>query len=321
MWVAFSHGARFPIGQVLKPTGIVNDMLFALDDTTFNGTAAVSVFFVISGLLIHAGNVGKGRVDTLSFWVRRGVRIGLPFFAALTLAHVLGAYYVERLNHVLWSVYAELIYYALYPFMLPIIFRFGMGRVLLVSLAISLGMLLLKPEAVYLWEFGNQLNWLFCAPLWLMGCYLAENRQRFIAMSQGLPIWGLRIGAVGYCYISTVLSAHLRHFSIGYTWTIWIFGLFCMMWLAAEMERGTGKSTIGWMERFGIAGYSIYLTHPIALAVIRLHFSELPPFIFWIAGLAAIGCAAFVFYRLIEWPSHQLARRLGRRRTAVPSPV
>jgi peptidoglycan/LPS O-acetylase OafA/YrhL len=77
MWVAFSHGARFPIAQLLQPTGVINKMLYALVNTTFNGTAAVSVFFVISGLLIHGGNVGKSRVNMLSFWVRRGVRIGI----------------------------------------------------------------------------------------------------------------------------------------------------------------------------------------------------------------------------------------------------
>jgi hypothetical protein len=165
----------------------------------------------------------------------------------LILAQVLGEEYGEKLSHVLWSVYAELIYYGLYPFVLPIIFRFGMGRVLLVSLAISLGMLLLKPDAIYLWEFGHQLNWLFCAPLWLMGCYLAENRQRITGMTRRLPIWGLRLGAVAYCYVSTVLSAHLDHISIGYTWTIWIFGLFCMVWLAAEIARARAlQRSAGW---------------------------------------------------------------------------
>lgn len=318
MWVAFAHGARFPIDQVLQPTGVINKMLYALVNTTFNGTAAVAVFFVISGLLIHGANVGKSRVELIPFWTRRAVRIGIPLAVVLILAQLLGGDYGERVSHVLWSVYAELIYYGLYPLVLPIIFRFGIGRVLLVSLAISLGMLLLiKPDALYLWEFGHSLNWLFCAPLWLMGCYLAENRQRITAMSQRVPIWGLRIGAVAYCYISTVMMAHMGHFSIGYTWTIWVFGLFCMVWLAAEIARGTGKVTIGWMERFGIAGYSIYLTHPLAVNAVKMNLPSLSPFTHWLAVLAAIAIVTAVFYHAVEWPAHQLARRLGRRRPAV----
>jgi len=312
MWVAFSHGARFPIDQLVLPDTALHKVLYMLCKTTFNGTAAVAVFFLISGFLIHGATLRRGRVEIVSFWIRRGVRICVPLAIILLAAKLFGPDYQESLSHVTWSVYSEIIYYALYPLFLPLISRCGIGRILLISLTISFAMIATHPANVYLWSFGLPLTWLFCAPLWLMGCYLAENTSKIMQYSQALPVWVYRVGAVGFCYVSTILAGHIGNVSIGYTWTIWIFGIFCLFWLAAEMARGTGTHPGSWLERFGLAGYSLYLVHKLVITLtmplLRAH-----PLSYWFLVNLGIIFAGWTFYKVVEEPSHRLARALGSR--------
>jgi peptidoglycan/LPS O-acetylase OafA/YrhL len=312
MWVAFYHGARFPMNRVVEPDSSFHKVLLFIGNTTWNGTAAVTVFFVISGFLIHVGNVGKQKVDLRSFWLRRGVRIGVPLIATVLIANAFGPDYVYILRSILWTIYAEIIYYALYPLILPVIFRFGIGRVLLTSLVISIGIIVSHPQEIYLFAFGVKLTWLFNAPLWLMGCYLAERRGKINAIANKYPLWILRCGVVFYCYASTILATHLGRIVIGYTWTIWIFGAYCMVWIDAEMARGTGRNTLQIFERFGLAGYSLYLMHKIAIHFVSKEVTQFVPFVSWLVTLTAICILTWLFYRLVEWPAHKLARSFGR---------
>ncbi len=312
MWVAFSHGARFPIDRLVQPDTLFHKLLYMLCKTTFNGTAAVAVFFLISGFLIHGASLRRQQIDPLPFLTRRGVRICLPLVVVLVAAWLLGPDYQESLSHVTWSVYAEIIYYALYPLVFPLIIRFGIGRVLLVSQVISLAMIATHPGNIYLWSFGWPLTWLFCAPLWLMGCYLAEHIDSITKTSAAVPVWAYRVGAVAFCYLTTVLSAHAGRISIGYTWTIWGFGVFCMFWLAAEMARGTGARPIAWLERFGLAGYSLYLTHKFVITLVSPLLAT-NPIAFWVLVNLGILVAGWAFYKAVEAPSHHLARALGKR--------
>ncbi len=313
MWVAFSHGARFPIERVINPDSTFHKVLYLLNNTTFNGTAAVSVFFLISGFLIHQSNLGKPSVATTPFWIRRGVRIGVPLLIVLVAAQLLGPKYVSALDRILWSVYAELVYYFLYPLLLPLIRRFGISKILASSLLISLMMIGPKPSAIYLWEFGHAATWLFCAPLWLMGCYLADNRLMIARVSRRYSVWLFRLCALLYCYISTILATHAGALEIGYTWTIWPFGIFCMFWLDAEIAGAGSKWPQTTLERFGLAGYSLYLTHRFALTYLQGSImANLSPVATWLAGLGLILGLTWIFYRFIEWPGHQLARLLGR---------
>jgi peptidoglycan/LPS O-acetylase OafA/YrhL len=183
MWVAFSHGANFPIASYMRPEGLLGKASFLISKTMFNGTAAVAVF-VISGFLIHGANVKKEKIDVFSFLMRRCVRIILPLFAISILAYILGSRYVDALNDVLWSVYAEIIYYVIYPVIFKLVGRFGIERVLLISFTISMLMIIFKSDYVYLWSFRNGLTWLFCLPLWLAGCLLAEKRGCFAKASE-----------------------------------------------------------------------------------------------------------------------------------------
>lgn len=311
LWVAFSHGARFPIDRVLAPDTTAAKVIHVLAKTTFNGTAAVTVFFVLSGFIIHRANVGQRRVDALPFWIRRGVRIGGPLIAIVAVAALLGSEYTHSLSQVLWSVYAEIIYYALYPLLLPLLTRFGSTRVLIASLVMSLGLLLTAPTSIYLWSFGAW-TWLFCAPLWLLGCVLAEHEAAISGIASRVSVWFFRLGALLYCLASTILATHAGSLAVGYTWTIIPFGLFCVVWIAAEMRSyRAGKATLV-LSRLGLGSYALYLVYKLPITFFEKAMTDIHPVAYWLLLLAAIGASTFAMYRLIEWPSHQLARRWGK---------
>jgi peptidoglycan/LPS O-acetylase OafA/YrhL len=236
--------------------------------------------------------------------------------ATLLIARALGPGYIPALRGILWTVYAELAYYALYPLLLPFIFRFGIERVLALSLTISFSLIVTHPHEIYLFAFGPKLTWLFNAPLWLMGCYLAERRTQITDLASRFPINILRLGVIAYCYVSTLLANHMGAYALGYTWTIWFFGAYCMLWLAAEMKKGTGKKTFVMLERFGLAGYSLYLMHMIAIHFVQTNLKDLTPLGYWLTTSIIIFALTWIFYRSVEWPAHKLARSLGRARSA-----
>ena len=85
-----------------------------------------------------------------------------------------------------------------------------------------------------------------------------------------------------------------------------------MVWLDAEMKRGTGRSTLKLLERFGLAGYSLYLTHVIAINLVNANLTLANLFFQWLITLFSVAIVAWSFYRIVEWPAHKLARAVGR---------
>ena len=125
--VALSHGAAFPLGDWLGKGSPPARLLVGAYDVSFDGVAAVIVFFVISGFCIHHGPASGAPFRVLPFWTRRGVRILGPLIGAYALAKALGAAATGALEVVLWSIYCELIYYALYPLLRFAFRRFGLA--------------------------------------------------------------------------------------------------------------------------------------------------------------------------------------------------
>ncbi len=66
-------------------------------------------------------------------------------------------------------------------------------------------------------------------------------------------------------------------------------------------------------ERGGRGAYSIYLMHPIVLVLAGATTGGLPPIVAWGVKATALLAGVWLFYRLIERPSHSLARRLAAR--------
>lgn len=321
--VAASHGARFPIHLFVGDDHALGTIILFVVNRTVNGTAAVALFFIISGFCIHNANIRKRHIAFTPFLIRRWIRIGLPLLAMIFIAHALGAAYVHALDSILWSIYCEIIYYSLYPLLIPLFFKYGSVRIMLISLAISLTMAALHPDLLYLTLLGPTSTWLLCAPLWIMGCVLAEHRQRLQAMTRFASVWFYRAGAIAYVWGSALILEDAR-FAIGFPRSIWIFGLFSLFWLAREMDHARTKGPARLLEKLGLAAYSIYLTHKVAITLFQAYTPHLAPLPHWLGLISTVAAVSWAFYYFVEQPSHRLARswREGKGDSAaIPSPL
>ncbi|THD77701.1 MAG: acyltransferase [Phenylobacterium sp.] len=309
LWVAFSHGASPPVDSMFGVHGPATHLVSAGMALVFNGTAAVVVFFVISGFCIHLPNIGAERLDWRRFLTRRLVRIVPPLLAIIGLTRWLGDRYVAAVDTVLWSVYCELIYYALYPLLFALLRHWRLRYILIASIAPMAILLALKPTAAFLWHFGAW-TWLYCAPFWLLGAELAERYRRGSLRTRG-SIWIWRCAAVVLCGLATVALYHLP-IAVGYPWTMPAFAVFATFWVAQEIGHAEQKGAVAVLELLGAGSYSLYLAHKIPLEALPAPTGALG----WLELLAAIAAATLALYVFVERPSHQLARWLGRRRRA-----
>lgn len=78
----------------------------------FNGPAAVIVFFVLSGFVIHYPQRDRrSHIVVRAFYARRLIRIGLPAIVAAALYLASGVSLSYPQFGVLWSVICETVYY------------------------------------------------------------------------------------------------------------------------------------------------------------------------------------------------------------------
>jgi peptidoglycan/LPS O-acetylase OafA/YrhL len=276
-----------------------------------NGRVAVALFFVISGFCIHLGQVSTLRVDPINFLVRRGVRIGLPLAATITLSASLGPWAIAALKLVLWSVYCELIYYAAYPALLAIRRKISMGR--LIGFFSTISAAAIAASLHFRWDAlegpPTVAYFLPLFPLWLLGAWLAERHGLIGGKTSSREIWCWRVGAIAFGFAAN--QAKLYDLQLA-SWLIYIaVGLFCWSYLPRELGRWA--ATPPWLatEQLGKASYTLYLIHilPIALMLqLKVTWS--------FAGVLAAQCAAialanYCIYRLCEAPAHQLARSIS----------
>jgi peptidoglycan/LPS O-acetylase OafA/YrhL len=274
-----------------------------------NGPAAVIAFFVISGLCIHYPNRGASTVRTFPFYVRREIRIVVPAAVTLLTFRLMGQPIKSLHDSTLWSLICEEVYYLLYPLLLVLFRRFGVRRLIVLSYVVAYALVLLNPtrNGNYI-DLGWRLTWLLGLPCWLLGCELAEridDRDDPRKATSPRALWTMR--AVVFV-VSVLLSVLKFHTPLTNVWTLDLFALLCFAWLRAEIFY-YGTRPAAWFERLGVASYSIYLTHTASRALWQALGG---PDINALALPFVFACA-WVFYRLVEKPSHALARSAEKR--------
>lgn len=320
-WVALSHGLRLPIDRLAEGSG-VGRALGALNNGMFNGVAAVMVFFVISGLVIHlpqalAQRSGVGVFSPLNHWVRRLTRILPPVIVATLLVRAMGQEHAAAFRGILWSIWCEIAYYALYPALLLAFRRFSTRATFLATTALSLAAI----AATWPTAYHSQLDILPLAiiglPSWILGCMLAER----ICEPRPLPtgeVWLWRLAALA---LSAAMKVPVTHgpLPIGYPAGHWLFAIFAYFWLMREIGHFRSQPPPASMERLGAMSYSLYLIHmPVIAALAAIPAAALSPspaaaeMVRWAIQLGAVAGAMQLFYFGVEAPSHRLARRLGR---------
>jgi len=321
LWVVFSHGAQFPLDQLVdRHTHHWLGLAAAGLSSIYSGVDAVVVFFLISGLCIHYPNIGADRVDPVRFILRRLVRVGAPLVAVIAISRLLGANFVNSLDAVLWTVYCEIAYYCLYPAMFWLSRRFNWLKILLVSQFISTVIGCIYYRHIYLQELGF-ITFIFCLPFWLLGVLIAEKLQQIISKDiRPHHLWIWRSAALAHGFSSIILATH-SPILVGYIWTMPPFAIYCYFWLPLELSA-LKKRHYRYVEYLGLFSYSIYLTHKLTLTAITAPLAGVEPVLAWVIELLLVLGSAYGFYLAVERPSHRFAKKIGGPRLkAKPQPA
>ncbi|HEY1750144.1 MAG TPA: acyltransferase [Caulobacteraceae bacterium] len=310
--VALGNGAAFPLADEIGKHGAWQRVLTGVWGVSFNGVAAVIVFFVISGFCIHYGPATGAPYRTGPFWVRRGVRIAGPLLGAMALATALGHRAEGALGAVLWSLYCELIYYALYPLLRIAFRRLGLANTVLISLLVAGAMIVVGWRLPYYWSFTIWLTWLVGLPAWLLGCLLAEQVAAIGVAGAG-NVWAWRAGLWTYATVALAVFFHAP-IKAGLPLLLFPFQLLIYLWIMAEMNHFERRGTSRLLEWCGRWSYSLYLVHNIVISATPISPTALVTG--WMLRVALILGGSLAFYAVVEAPSHWLARTASRRLTS-----
>jgi peptidoglycan/LPS O-acetylase OafA/YrhL len=308
------HFGIAPSLRGIWPDGSIGWAIRSTINNSINGQAAVIVFFVISGFCIHYPRAEGRKLDIFEFYASRYIRIMPPMIAAASIWVMMGSELEILAISILWSLYAELAYYTAYPVVLQIRKIWGWSWIFGLSVASWATVILSQPAAVQYQDHGVALTCVLGLPCWLLGCVLAERMK--LGTAKTLPpssrsIWAWRLMI---WLLSVVASALEFHSPIGAPITLNIFAVAVFFWLEREVLWANARGAVPILEWFGRWSYSTYLMHlPIAtatvilcrLAGVRVSFAD-PLTIL----VVLFGC--YLFYRLVEDPSHRLAKTIAR---------
>jgi len=316
--VAVEHSQLPPLTTGFDPASLPARMVNGFYSGSISGPAAVIVFFVISGFCIHYPYANRP-FNLLEFYSRRILRILLPLCAALLLMHRAG--FPENdpdwLSGVpAWSLIAEVIYYLLYPILRLLRKRLSWLALFQISFGVAFLFAFTKPiNNVNYPAWGDAGNWLIGLPCWLLGVLLAEREGHAPGAAASVApsktrLWLLRAAIVLLAAITHNLALQLV---IGQHLTLNFFALAVYPWLVAEIAHFRRQPPWPVLEWAGQWSYSLYLIHPFGHYLAgRLNLPNFGYLADWLIHLSFILLLSYLFFRLIEAPSHYLARAASR---------
>jgi peptidoglycan/LPS O-acetylase OafA/YrhL len=313
-WVAVGHCGIFPLFAGVDSTVGFGRFLTRSWKTVVFGTPAVIVFFVISGFCIHLPFIGNQKLSLWRYYLRRYTRILIPVAGALCVYRLWGQRMVFWGEHSvlwespLWSLACEEIYYAAYPLLRWARNYFGWKKLLPTAFLAGVGAALTHPRSPGWHVFGPFGTALILLPVWLLGCLLAEQGEAIPMRSSAASIWCWRFFAWLGCWTSEIL-----HFKAGipYTQTMIWFGVLAYFWVREEIAYGKYRQPNPYLVRAGAWSYSLYLVHVQGMMLFGL--SVVPNLGYSLNWIGTMSCSlgfAYLFYILVEKPSHQLARKI-----------
>ncbi len=318
-WVVMYHNTGIGVAHQHVSGSLLWRVAQVAWSLSFNGAAAVMVFFVISGFAIHYPFRHGETPAWGEYFLRRYIRIGIPVGVAVTLLWIAGPLPTNLEKGVLWSLYAEAIYYTLYPLLMLGRRRLGWRMLLALSVGAMLLLILLDPRAKDFHENGVAVVWIFGLPTWLLGCLLAEHSDTLTA-ARVPRIWAWRSAVLATAALCNLLRFHSP---VGLTWTLPLFSVLVFFWLRQEIRQNRAKAPVALLEKAGAWSYSLYLVHyPAFWLFYLLHVSFHPTQLLTMLQLAFVLVLSYIFYILVERPSHWLARQAKQKkgREAAPPP-
>jgi peptidoglycan/LPS O-acetylase OafA/YrhL len=321
LWVAIGHYGIFPLFTgVDTATPFGRFVTHAWQSVVF-GTPAVIVFFVISGFCIHLPFRGDKKLAVGRYYLRRYTRILIPVAGALCVYRLSGTklrFWGEHSilwESPLWSLACEEIYYAAYPLLRLVRNRLGWKVVLPVVFVAGTLTAATHVHSMTWHDFGPFGTALILLPVWLLGSLLAEQSDTLPALDSGRRIWLWRFLIWLGCWVAEML-----HFKGGvpYTQTMIWFGVLAYFWVKNELAYGKDSSPNRYLVVAGAWSYSLYLVHAQGMTLYwRLPIPNLGYIFSWIGAMSCSLGVAYVFYVLVERPSHRLARKVRVTNTAA----
>jgi peptidoglycan/LPS O-acetylase OafA/YrhL len=312
-WVAVGHYGMIPLFAGADSTGIAHLVSRAWNTVVF-GTPAVIVFFVISGFCIHLPFIGNEKLAVGRYYLRRYTRILIPVAGALGVYRLWGQHLVLWGEHSilwespLWSLACEEIYYAAYPLLRLARNRFGWKKFLPAVFVAGIATALSHPHSTGWHDYGPFGTALLLLPVWLLGCLVAEQSESLAMEVTTARIWGWRFLAWLGCW-----TAEMLHFKGGvpYTQTMIWFGVLAYYWVRQEIAYGNQHEPNRYLAAAGAWSYSLYLVHVQGMETFGwLRLPNLGYLFTWFGVMLSSLGFAYLFYRLVERPSHQLARKI-----------
>lgn len=308
------------------------------------GGEAVLVFFVLSGLVLALPSAAGHRGGWRSYYPQRLLRLYLPIFAAASLAFALvravprhpaassswwlamhrspvGLHEALRdavvvmgssgMNPAFWSLQWEVYFSCLLPVFLFVLLRFRRGvflRAAALLALVALGTRTNHLSLVYLPIFGLGVVMAQQMP-WLDGVgerfgQLRPELRRDVVMGVGLLL-------VARWWI-TVLPYTKYSLAVGTALTV--LGACLLVWLFSSTHAGRTFGERRVCRWLGARSFSLYLVHePIVVTVAYLLHGTTNGILVLVLALPLSLVAAELFGRMVEVPSHRLARAVGRR--------
>jgi peptidoglycan/LPS O-acetylase OafA/YrhL len=338
--VVVSHtllSATFFAAPLLHRDGPMSRMQWVDTNTPvhllWNGSAAVVVFFVLSGFVLTLPFTRAPAVSWLSYYPKRLIRLYLPVWAALVFALLMVAVFprhhekgltwwvnaqavsttvggvrkdtllvlgTDLLNGPLWSLRWEVIFSVLLPVYIAAagVSRRSWFQKVFILLGISaVGAVTNHDSLLYLPVFG-------------LGVLMAVEREavhRAAARLRTPAWWGILILALlllnaGWTPLGTRIRGDGFAADAGAMLLVFAF----LTWPAA---RRFGDSRIcAWL---GTRSFSLYLVHaPVVLSAAMVVGSHNAPLLLAICLPVSLATSE-IFFRLIERPAHRLAIAAG----------
>jgi peptidoglycan/LPS O-acetylase OafA/YrhL len=313
-WVVMGHFGVFPLFAWVDQTTVVGRTLVHGWGSIVFGTPAVIGFFVISGFCIHLPFRKNVKFQIGRYYARRYTRILIPLVGSLFVLRFLAGQQIRLLGEdsilwhsIFWSLLCEEIYYAAYPLLR--ILRQRIGWHALLALTFSLGALLSVRYYDSDWHFYGPIGTaMILLPVWLLGCLLAEQVETLTPFNSKYQIWKWRFLCWGGSWICEMLNFKLK---IYYTCTMLVFGILAYFWIKNEISYGMHKAPWKLLTSAGAWSYSLYLIHgPAAQIFAKLRLANYGYILNWCALFGFILTLSYLFYILVERPSHQLARKI-----------
>jgi peptidoglycan/LPS O-acetylase OafA/YrhL len=313
LWVVIAHAKLMPLG--VNEATLPGKLITGFYNNLFSGQAAVIVFFVISGFCIHYPFRHATKISLLPYFARRHTRIWMPIAVAVLFGWRLNVEFSFFTDSILWSLVCEEIYYLIYPALLQLKNKFTWKPVLIAAYIAAACVFLTNPGGGNYPSYGWTMNWILGLPCWLLGCLLAENTDRLRELPGEVKIWHWRIAAWALSSFCAVLRFHSP---VKYPITLTLFGVFAFFWIRSEIVYYMNRNPNQTFENLGRGSYSIYLAHIIGMALFAMLFAaEMPDMLKLVLRYSFILLVCYVFYILIEKPSHSLARLIGNRLTSL----